>query len=114
MRISKFPAAIFDDVALLAIVAIESLAIGVSEELTFRYALHRLGSQYSATFYVVASSLNFGLLHTPEGAEVAIIAAILGTMFALARIAGAPIIVLIAIHGFVNAPGRVAAAGITF
>ena len=37
--------------------------IGVSEELTFRFSLQRLWARYGTTFFVVVSSLVFGLLH---------------------------------------------------
>ena len=100
-----FPLTIFDRSSVLAVVVVESIAIGVSEELTFRFSLHRLWSQYSATFYVVGSALIFGVLHIPNGAEVAIISTVIGVMFGLARIAGMPIAALIVMHGFVDAPG---------
>ena len=100
-----FPMTIFDRSTVLAVVVVESIAIGVSEELTFRFSLHRLWSQYSATFYVIGSALIFGVLHIPNGAEVAIVSTVIGVMFGLARIAGMPIAALIVMHGFVDAPG---------
>ena len=107
-----FPLAIFDRATVFAIIVVESIAIGVSEELTFRFSLHRLWSQYSATFFVVGSALIFGILHIPNGTEVAIISTIIGMMFGLARIAGMPIAALIVMHGFVDAPGIIRDVGI--
>ena len=95
-----------------SVIAVESLAIGVSEELTFRFSLHRLWSQSSATSYVVWSSLMFGILHIPNGTEVAIFSAVIGVIFGLARVAGMPIAVLIVMHGFLDAPGIVRDLGI--
>ncbi len=99
--------------SLFAVIVVESIAIGVSEELTFRFSLHRLWSQYSTTFFVVGSALIFGILHLPNGAEVAIVSAIIGVIFGLARIAGMPIAALIVMHGFVDAPGIIRDVGIT-
>ena len=107
-----FPATLFDQKAVLAMVAMESMAIGVSEELTFRFGLHRLWTQYSATFYVVASSLIFGVLHIPNGTEVAIVSAIIGVSFGLARIAGMPVVALIVMHGLIDAPGVIRSVGL--
>ena len=85
---------------------VDAIAIGVSEELTFRFHLHRLWSQYSAAFYVVTSSLIFGVLHFPAGILGILVATIIGGSFALARIAGMPIMVLIVLHGLIDLPGR--------
>ena len=70
-RRPQLPSTIFDQAPVFAIIVVESIAIGVSEELTFRFSLHRLWSQYSSTSYVVGSALIFGILHIPIGTEVA-------------------------------------------
>ena len=89
-----------------ALAAVDAVAIGVSEELTFRFSLHRLWSQCSEAFYVMTSSLIFGLAHFPDGLSAILVAAVIGGLFALARIAGLPIVVLILLHGFIDLPGR--------
>ncbi len=85
---------------------VDAVAIGVSEELTFRFSLHRLWSQYGAAFYVMASSLIFGLAHYADGLSAILVTAVVGGLFALARIAGMPIVVLILLHGFIDLPGQ--------
>ena len=85
---------------------VDAVAIGVSEELTFRLSLHRLWSQYGAAFYVMASSLIFGLAHYADGLSAILVTAVVGGLFALARIAGMPIVVLILLHGFIDLPGQ--------
>ena len=90
----------------LVLAVVDAIAIGVSEELTFRFHLHRLWSQYSATFYVVTSSLIFGVLHFRAGILAILITTIIGGSFALARIAGMSIMVLIVLHGLIDLPGR--------
>ncbi len=109
----EYPDAVMGRPHLLATVAVEALAIGVSEEVTFRFSLHRVWAQYSATFYVLTSSLIFGLLHYADGLQVVVVSMAIGVLFALARVAGMPIIVLIAFHGLIDAPGRVYALGVT-
>lgn len=49
----------------LALIFANAIAIGVTEELTFRYSLHRLWLRYGASLYVVLNSLIFGLAHYP-------------------------------------------------
>lgn len=106
-----FPALSRDQATVWQFVAIQSIGIGVTEELVFRFSLYRLWSRYGATFFVVASSLLFGVLHYPLGLQVSVIATILGLAFALSRIAGMPLIVLILIHAFYDGPSIYAAMG---
>jgi membrane protease YdiL (CAAX protease family) len=91
----------------LAFIFANAIAIGVTEELTFRYSLHRLWSRYGAILYVVLSSLIFGLAHYPGGAAAIGITTALGAIFGLARIAGTPVLVLIVIHGLIDLPEMV-------
>ena len=107
-----FPESIFQDSSILMLIIVESLAIGVSEELTFRFGLFRLWSKYGPTFYVVFSSIIFGVLHFAGGIEYIIITGLVGVTFALARVAGAPILALIALHGFLDAPGIISRMGL--
>jgi len=100
------------DAALMLWIVLEFSAIGISEELTFRFGLHRLWSQYSPTFFVVVNSLIFGILHYPSGIEQVIITGLLGVIFSLSRIAGMPIIVLIFWHGLVDGPGVMSVFGL--
>ena len=82
--------------------------IGVSEELTFRFSLQRLWARYGTTFFVVVSSLVFGLLHLlDDGVGVAIFSLVIALAFALARVAGMPIMALILLHGFFDLPGMI-------
>ena len=87
-----------------AFVVIQTIAIGVTEEFTFRFSLHRLWSRYGAAFFVVASSLLFGALHYPLGWQVSIIATVIGFAFAVSRAAGMPLLVLILLHAFYDGP----------
>jgi len=98
---------------IVALIFLEVIMIGVSEEFTFRFSLHRLWSQYSATFYVVVSSLIFGILHYRGGIESIIITTIIGVIFSLTRIAGMPIAGLIFLHGFIDIPSLMSSLGVT-
>jgi len=100
-----FPALNRDELAAWTFIAIQSLAIGVTEELVFRFGLYRLWSQYGATFYVAGSALLFGVLHYPLGLQVSVIATIIGLAFGLSRVAGMPLAVLILLHAFYDGPG---------
>jgi membrane protease YdiL (CAAX protease family) len=86
---------------------LNALAIGVTEEFTFRWSLHRLWGHYGSGFYVIASSLVFGLMHYPLGVQAVIITAIIGTVFGLIRIAGMPVTVLVVLHGLMDLPQMV-------
>jgi len=88
----------------LALIFANAIAIGVTEELTFRYSLHRLWSRYGLGLYVVLSSLIFGLAHYPGGVTAIGITTVLGAIFGLARIAGTPVLILIVIHGLIDLP----------
>jgi membrane protease YdiL (CAAX protease family) len=91
-----------------ALILANAIAIGVTEELTFRYSLHRLWLRYGASLYVVLSSLIFGLAHFPGGATAIGTTTVLGAIFGLARIAGTPVLILIIIHGLIDLPEMVA------
>jgi membrane protease YdiL (CAAX protease family) len=90
-----------------ALALLNALAIGATEELTFRWSLHRLWAHYGSGFYVVASSLVFGLMHYPGGVQAVIITVIIGTIFGLIRITGMPVIVLVVLHGLMDLPQMV-------
>lgn len=99
-----FPALSADQAAVWSLVVLQTLGIGISEELTFRFGLHRLWSHYGAIFYVLASSFVFGALHYPLGLQASIITGIIGAIFAASRAAGMPLVVLILFHAFLDAP----------
>lgn len=88
----------------LALIFANAIAIGVTEELTFRYSLHRVWLRYGPSLYVVLSSLIFGLAHFPGGAAAIGITTVLGAIFGLARTAGTPVLILIIIHGLIDLP----------
>lgn len=106
-----FPSLSSSTSAVWLFIIIQSIAIGITEELTFRFNLQRLWSRYGAAFFVVASSMLFGLLHYPLGLQVTIIATIIGFAFSLSRVAGMPLIVLIFLHAFYDGPGIYASMG---
>jgi len=99
-----FPELSADQAAVWLVLLAQTLGIGVSEELTFRFGLHRLWSHYGAIFYVVASSTVFGALHYPLGLQASIITGIIGATLAASRAAGMPLALLIAFHAFLDAP----------
>jgi len=99
-----FPEWSRDQAAAWTFIIIQTLAIGVTEELVFRFSLYRLWSQYGATFYVAASALLFGVLHYPLGVQVSVIATIIGLAFGASRVAGMPLLVLILLHAFYDGP----------
>ena len=101
LRFPEFSAA---QATVWMVVLAQTLGIGVSEELTFRFGLHRLWSHYGAIFYVVASSAVFGALHYPLGLQASIITAIIGATLAASRAAGMPLVPLILFHAFLDAP----------
>ena len=94
-------------------VTIQALGIGVSEELTFRFSLHRLWSPFGALFYVLASSTVFGVLHFPLGLQVSIISGAIGAVFAVSRMAGMPLVPLILFHAFLDIPMVYRMTGVT-
>ena len=67
--------------SIVVLAVVDAVAIGVSEELTFRFSLHRLWSHYSAAFYVMASSVIFGLAHVADGLSAILVAAVIGLFF---------------------------------
>ncbi len=95
------------DIWILGIAAWEAAMIGVSEELIFRFSLERLWARFGPLFFIVASSVLFGVLHLEDGLVVAIVSMLFALTFALARVAGMPIIVLILVHGFYDYPAMI-------
>lgn len=107
----RFPAFSVSQSTLWIAVIVNALGVGVSEEVTFRYSLHRLWSHYGALFYVIASSTVFAVGHYPLGLQVSIISGIIGAAFAASRVAGMPLIPLIILHAFFDAPAFFRAMG---
>jgi len=93
-----------DQAAIWLVVLVQALGVGLSEELTFRFGLHRLWSHYGAWFYVIASSAVFAAGHFPLGLQVSIISGVIGAAFAASRVAGMPLILLILLHAFFDTP----------
>lgn len=101
LRFPQFSAA---QASVWMVVLIQALGVGVSEELTFRFGLHRLWSHYGAVFYVIASATLFGLLHYPLGLQISVISGIIGALFGASRAAGMPLVPLIILHAFLDTP----------
>jgi membrane protease YdiL (CAAX protease family) len=81
------------------------LCIGVSEELIFRGVLFRAFQGSSMALYVLVTSIIFGLLHYyDQGYIGVVITTVVGSSYALARVAGSPLILLIVCHAVVNFP----------
>jgi membrane protease YdiL (CAAX protease family) len=99
INVVDFPLTALQQGAVSPLIFVDAIAIGVSEEVTFRFSLHRLWAQKSVAYYIVFSSLIFGLMHISAGIGAVLIAGIIGASFALARVAGMPIWVLIIAHG---------------
>ena len=100
----RFPEFSTSQATVWMVVIVQALGIGVSEELTFRFGLHRLWSHFGALFYVIASSTVFGVLHFPLGLQVSVISGVIGAVFAASRMAGMPLVPLIIFHAFLDAP----------
>ena len=100
----RFPEFAASQAGVWLVVLAQALGVGVSEELTFRFGLHRLWSHYGALFYVVASSAIFAALHYPLGLQVSIITGVIGIAFAASRVAGMPLVPLVLLHAFFDAP----------
>jgi membrane protease YdiL (CAAX protease family) len=81
-----------------------ALCIGVSEELLFRGILFRAFRGRSPALYVLVTSITFGLAHFNQGYEIAIVAAVLGSSFSLARVAGTSLVPLIVCHAAIDFP----------
>ena len=81
-----------------------AFAIGVSEELLFRGILFRAFQGRSMVLYVLINSIVFGLFHYQQGIEGVLVTAIVGSSYSLARVAGAPLILLIVCHTMTNFP----------
>jgi len=109
----RFPEFSANQAAIWMVAIIQALGVGVSEELTFRFGLHRLWSHYGAWFYVTASSSLFAVGHYPLGLQVSIISGIIGAAFAASRVAGMPIIPLIILHTFFDTPQFFRAMGVS-
>lgn len=82
-----------------------ALAIGVSEELLFRGILFRAFQGKSLALYVLVSSITFGLLHHEQGVQGVVVTAVVGSSYALARVAGSPLSLLILCHAATDFPG---------
>lgn len=100
----RFPEFSADNSSVWTVLIVQALGVGVSEELTFRFGLHRIWSRYGALFYVIASSAIFAAGHYPLGLQVTIISGIIGASFAASRVAGMPLVALIALHAFFDMP----------
>jgi len=100
----RFPELSASQAGVWTIAIIQALGIGISEELTFRFGLHRLWSHFGALFYILASSAVFGALHFPLGLQISIISGIIGAVFAASRMAGMPLVSLIVFHAFLDFP----------
>jgi len=107
-----FPEFSVNQASIWIVVVVQALGVGVSEELTFRFGLHRLWANYGAWFYVIASSAIFGVLHYPLGLQVSLISGVIGVAFAASRVAGMPLIPLILLHAFFDGPQFFRAMGI--
>ena len=81
-----------------------AVSIGTTEELLFRGILFRAFQGKSMALYVLASSLTFGLLHFQQGYIIVAIAGIVGISYALARVAGCPLGLLIVCHAATDFP----------
>jgi membrane protease YdiL (CAAX protease family) len=108
-----FPQFSVDQASIWIVVVAQALGVGVSEELTFRFGLHRLWLNYGAWFYVTASSTIFAVLHYPLGLQGSIISGVIGAAFATSRVAGMPLIPLILLHAFFDGPQFFRAMGMT-
>jgi membrane protease YdiL (CAAX protease family) len=86
------------------VVIVQALGVGIAEELTFRFGLHRLWSHYGALFYVFASSTIFAVGHYPLGLQISLVSGVIGAAFAASRAAGMPLIPLIILHAFLDTP----------
>ena len=100
----RFPEFTASQAGVWLVVIVQALGIGVSEELTFRFGLHRLWSHFGALFYVLASATVFGILHFPLGLQVSVISGVIGAVFAASRMAGMPVVPLIIFHAFLDIP----------
>ena len=100
----SFPGFAASQASVWTIVIVQTLGIAVGEELTFRFALHRLWVTYSALFYVLGSATIFAVLHSPLGLQVSILSGVIGAAFAASRAAGMPLLFLIILHAFFDLP----------
>lgn len=82
-----------------------ALAIGVTEELLFRGILFRAFQGKSMALYVLVSSITFGVLHYQQGFQGVMVTAVVGSSYALARVGGAPLTLLIVCHAATDFPG---------
>jgi membrane protease YdiL (CAAX protease family) len=96
------PSVLFTSAALTALGA--ALTVGVAEELLFRGMLFRAFRGRSAALYVLVSSLTFGLCHYPQGYLGVMTTLVVGSSYALARVAGVPLSVLMVCHSVTDFP----------
>ena len=104
MHLSKWP-----DVGTVSKVAVYCVLIGVAEELTFRGVIHAAFRALSPAWYVVISSVLFGVLHYSQGLEGIGITFIVGLAFGLAKVADMPLLALILCHAVIDMPGALSA-----
>jgi membrane protease YdiL (CAAX protease family) len=81
-----------------------ALSIGVTEELLFRGILFRAFRGRSMALYVLVSSITFGLLHFAQGYQGVMATAVVGSSYALARVVGTPLSLLIVCHAVTDLP----------
>ena len=103
-HVSRWP-----DMATVSSVAGYCVLIGVAEELTFRGVIHAAFRALAPAWYVVISSVLFGLLHYSQGLEGIGVTLIVGLPFGLARVAGMPLVALILCHAVIDMPGALSA-----
>ncbi len=96
------PSVLTTPAALTSLLA--ALSIGVTEELLFRGILFRAFQGRSMALYVLVGSITFGLLHYPQGYQGVMVTAVVGSSYSLARIAGAPLGLLIVCHAVTEFP----------
>lgn len=98
MGVADFPASLFPLGAVAFLILLDALAIAVSEEVTFRFSVHRLLWQCGPAIYIGLSSALFGLLHFPAGVEAILVTGLIGASWAAARVAGMPIVLLVVVY----------------
>lgn len=96
------PSLLLTSAALTALLV--ALLIGVAEELLYRGILFRAFQERSAALYVLASSLTFGLFHFSQGYQGVVTTLVVGSSYALARVAGSPLSLLIVCHAVTDFP----------
>ena len=104
LRLAQWP-----DLATISSVAGYCLLIGMAEEMTFRGVMHAAFRALAPAWYVLISSAVFGVLHYSQGIEGIGVTSLVGLAFALARVAGMPLVALILCHALIDMPGALGA-----